>query len=188
MVWGQASRPLPTRARRMLMISSIVVCGSRFGLVCGRRDRGVKAASPSSAYRLSSRISHPEEDADDFSDAPPQPAGIYQRLVVVSADRCPRFPAKSPHAVVGLHTHCPRYCHRRVGRNWQGCRTSQTDRRWVSRKVDEIRVCPGGTRRRRWPVLDARNVSPARPPWMSHRFLVTPPYQRKRPGCQQIPM
>jgi RNA polymerase sigma-70 factor (ECF subfamily) len=26
---------------------SIVVCGSRVGLVCGRRDRGWKAASPS---------------------------------------------------------------------------------------------------------------------------------------------
>ena len=33
---------------RSSMISSIVVCASRVGLVCGRRDRGSNAASPSS--------------------------------------------------------------------------------------------------------------------------------------------
>lgn len=33
---------------RQLVINSIVVCGSRLGLVWGRRDRGSKAASPSS--------------------------------------------------------------------------------------------------------------------------------------------
>lgn len=47
MVWGPASRRLPVRVRRRSMMRSIVDCGSRPGLVWGRRERGSKAASPS---------------------------------------------------------------------------------------------------------------------------------------------
>lgn len=48
MVWGPASSPVSVRVWRRAMIRSMVVCGSRVGLVWGRRDRGWYAASPSS--------------------------------------------------------------------------------------------------------------------------------------------
>ena len=46
MVWGPASSPLLARVSRSSTIRSIVLCGSRVGLVCGRRERGSNAASP----------------------------------------------------------------------------------------------------------------------------------------------
>jgi hypothetical protein len=51
MVWGPWSSPLPDSSRRRPMIRSMVACGSQAGLLCGRRERGWNAASPSSRYR-----------------------------------------------------------------------------------------------------------------------------------------
>src|SRR5271156_526582 len=55
MVCGPLSRPLLASVSRSPMIRSMVVCGRRAGLVCGRRERGSNAASPSARYRVTSR-------------------------------------------------------------------------------------------------------------------------------------
>jgi hypothetical protein len=55
MVDGPLSRPLLDNAARSSTIRRIVVSGRRVGWVCGRRERGSKAASPSARYRATSR-------------------------------------------------------------------------------------------------------------------------------------
>ena len=42
MVWGPASRPLPASSVRSATMSSMVACGSRVGLLWGRRERGLE--------------------------------------------------------------------------------------------------------------------------------------------------
>ena len=56
-----ASRPCSVRVRRSSRIVSTVSVGVAFGDVCGRRDRGSNAASPSARYRAISFETHPRD-------------------------------------------------------------------------------------------------------------------------------
>lgn len=58
MVSAPASRPDPVSSLRNATIASSAAWLVRCGLVCGRRDRGPNAASPSARYRAVSFCTH----------------------------------------------------------------------------------------------------------------------------------